>query len=348
VEFRVGGRPVGPGNPTYVIAEVGVNHDGSVADALRLVDVAADAVADAVKFQTFDPAALVSEAAPLANYQAERSAAASQLEMLEALVLPPAELRQIQERCAERGIAFLSTPFDELSARTLLDLDVPAFKVGSGDLTNLPLLTALARAGLPMIVSTGMATMDEVADAVRAIQDAGDPPIALLHCVSSYPTPPDRANLRAMDALASAFPDAVIGYSDHCLGLEVSLAAVARGAAVLERHITLDRTRSGPDHALSLEPDELAALVAGVRTVESSLGDGDKRPVDVELNTRDVARRSLVAARDLPEGHVLRELDIAIKRPGGGLPPGDAAKVIGATLRRAIGHDEPLRQDDLS
>jgi N-acetylneuraminate synthase len=346
--FSIAGRTIGPDEPAYIIAEVGVNHDGSLEDALALVDVAAEAGADAVKFQTFDAAQLASQAAPLAEYQQAGSEAASQVEMLERLEFSEAEWDQVAARCAERGLTFLSTPFDAASAQTLGRLEVPAYKVGSGDLTNLPFLRSLAANGLPMIVSTGMATMPEIDSAVEAIADSGDPPLSLLHCISSYPTPPEQANLRAMDTLRAAFPHLVIGYSDHCLGLEVSFAAVARGAAVLERHITLDRDRPGPDHAISLEPDDLRALVAGVRMIEASLGTGEKTPAPAEQETRVVVRRSLVAADDLPAGHVLRDEDVLAKRPGGGLPPDAGGSLIGRPLRVAISRDEQFTADHVA
>jgi sialic acid synthase SpsE len=268
--------------------------------------------------------------------------------MLQRLRLSDDEEAAVRDRCAELGVTFLSTPFDEGSARRLQKLGVPAFKVGSGELTNTPLLRLLAGFGKPMIVSTGMATLDEVRSAVEAVADAGDPPLALLHCVSSYPTPADEANLRAMDALRDAFPEAVIGYSDHCLGIEVSLAAVARGAVVLERHVTLDRTLPGPDHAVSLEPPELIELIRRVRLVESALGDGRKSPRDVERSTALVARRSLVAARDLSSGDVLDEAALAVKRPGGGLPPDALDRVQGRTLAKPLRRDEMLTEQHLA
>jgi N-acetylneuraminate synthase/N,N'-diacetyllegionaminate synthase len=346
--IEIAGRRIGDGEPVYVIAEIGVNHDGSLERATALVEAAAAAGADAVKFQTFDPEALTTASAPLAAYQREGTDAASQRQMLERLQLADEDLRELAALCRRLGPHFLSTPFDEASAARLEALEVPAFKVGSGELTNLPFLGHLAARGLPLLVSTGMSDLDEVRAAVAAIDAAGAPPLALLHCVSSYPAAPEQANLRAMDALAAEFPAAVIGYSDHCLGLEVSIAAVARGAKVIERHITLDRTLPGPDHAISLEPEDLVRLVADIRTVESALGDGRKRPQEAEANTRAVARRSLVAARDLAQGRVLAAGDLAAKRPAGGLPPSALDAVLGRTLTRPLRCDEPLTEAHLS
>jgi N,N'-diacetyllegionaminate synthase len=344
--FAIGARQVGGGAPALVIAEAGVNHDGRLEDALALVDAGAEAGADAVKFQTFDPAALASAQAPLAGYQASRTDAESQVGMLEGLRLSDDAFARIAERCAQRGVAFLSTPFDEGSADLLEQLDVPAFKVGSGELTNLPFLRDLASRGRPLLLSTGMADLEEVGDAMEAVGQAGATAVALLHCVSSYPAPPDEANLRAMDTLREAF-DVPVGFSDHSLGPDVSLAAVARGAELLERHLTLDRGRPGPDHAISLEPGDLAELVGRVRVVESTLGDGRKRSQPSEQNTRAVSRRSLVALRDLAEGETLTADAVGIKRPGGGLPPAALNRVVGARLRRAVQRDQPLTEADV-
>ncbi len=342
--IEIAGRRIGDGEPVYVIAEIGVNHDGSPERASALVAAAAAAGADAIKFQTFDPEALATATAPLAAYQREGTDAASQRQMLERLQLSDEELRELAALCRRLGPHFLSTPFDEASVVRLEALEVPAFKVGSGELTNLPFLRHLASRGLPLLLSTGMSDLDEVRAAVAAIAGAGAPPIALLHCVSSYPAPPEQANLRAMDALAGEFPAAVIGYSDHCLALEVSIAAVARGAKVIERHITLDRTLPGPDHAISLEPEDLAQLVRSIRVVESALGDGRKRVQEAEANTRATARRSLVAARDLDQGRILAAGDLTSKRPAGGLPPSALDTVLGRTLARPLRCDEPLTE----
>ena len=345
--MNIAGRTVGAGAPVYVIAEAGVNHDGSLDAALALVDAAADAGADAVKFQTFDPAALTVEAAPLAEYQRERGEADDQRAMLERLRLPDADFAALRDHAAARDIVFLSAPFDEHSAQLLADLDVPAFKLGSGELTNLPFLARVAGYGKPLILSTGMATLDEVAAAVDTVRAAGCRNLALLHCVSSYPTPIEQANLRAMDALRQAHPDAVIGYSDHVLGLDAAVASVARGAQVLERHLTLDRSAPGPDHALSSEPDEFGELVRRVRATEAALGDGDKRPQPAETDVREVARRSLVATRALAPGDTLDADALAAKRPGGGISPARLDELLGRRVARPVTAGAPMREDDL-
>jgi N-acetylneuraminate synthase len=311
-----------------------VNHNGSAARAHQLVDAAADAGADAVKFQTFRADRLASATAPKAAYQAATTGTAqSQQDMLRALELAPELHAELQTHARARGLLFLSTPFDEDSADLLERLDVPAFKVPSGELTNLPFLAHLARKGKPLIVSTGMAGLGEVETAVQAIEAAGTPGLVLLHCVSSYPADPADSNLRVMATLAAAF-GVPTGYSDHTLGTAVPLAAAALGACVIEKHFTLDRTLPGPDHQASAEPAELAALVAGVRTIESALGDGRKRPVAAEADTAAVARRSLVAATDIPAGATLTPDLIAFRRPGTGLPPALQRFLLG---RRATG-----------
>jgi len=335
-EVSIAGRAVGPRHPCFVIAEAGVNHDGYLEIALRLVHVAADAGVDAVKFQTFTADRLVAEHAPKADYQRRRpDDDESQLDMLRKLELSPSAHRKLLSACQQRGILFLSAPFDEEDADSLSELDLPAFKVPSGELTNLPFLEHVARKGKPMIVSTGMASLAEVAAAVQTIQDAGNRDLILLHCVSHYPASPSDVNLRAMHTMAAAF-GVPIGYSDHTLGIEVSLAAVALGACVIEKHFTLNRGLPGPDHRASLEPDELAALVRGIRVVESALGHGRKEPAAGEAGIAQVVRKSLVAAKDVPAGTVLTDALIAMKRPGTGLPPTARSLLIGRKTKQDV------------
>jgi N,N'-diacetyllegionaminate synthase len=344
--FVVGGRRLGAG-PAFVIAEAGVNHNGDLDLARRLIDAAADAGADAVKFQTFRTDALVSGEAPKARYQVETTGAGeSQRAMLARLELSAGAHARLRDHATARGLVFFSTPFDEASADLLAELGVELLKVPSGEVTNLPLLRHVAAKGRPVLLSTGMCTLEEVASAVETLRTAGDPPVAILHCVSAYPAPAEATNLRAMDTLRARF-DVPVGLSDHSLGIEIALAAVARGAAVLEKHLTLDRGLPGPDHRASLEPGDFAALVRGVRAIESALGDGAKRPMPCELDTRAVARRSLVAARALPAGHRLDRADVAIKRPGTGIPPADLERALGRTLARAVAADELLDWDAL-
>lgn len=332
----------------YVIAEIGVNHNGSVALARKLIDAAADAGADAVKFQTFDAADLVSATAPKAEYQARNMGeeGGSQFEMLRALELSDEQFAELLAYCNERGIDFLSTPFGPRQADFLAELGVHAFKIGSGDLTYHDFLAGIARKGLPIILSTGMSTLAEVGEALAVIQEAGDAPVALLHCVSNYPAEPASCNLAAMATMRQAF-GLPVGWSDHTLGPAIGLAAVGLGARIIEKHITLDVTMEGPDHAASMEPEAFTEFVQGIRAVESAIGDGIKRPVAAELPTAAVARRSIVAVRDLPAGSLIGAEDVAVLRPGTGLAPSMLDVVVGARLGRAVAAHTPLTVADL-
>lgn len=328
-----------------IIAEAGVNHNGDIDLGRRLIDAAADAGADAVKFQSFKATEVATASAPKANYQVAGSPEdASQLEMLRRLELSEEDHRILVQHCADRGILFMSTPFDRSSADLLADIGVPVVKMSSGELTNLPFQRYVAAKGIPMLISTGMSNLGEVDEAVRAVQETGNQQIALLHCVSNYPAAAKDVNLRAMETMRVAF-GLPVGYSDHTLGNEVSLAAVAMGACVLEKHFTLDRHLPGPDHQASLEPAEIAALVASVRIVEEALGNGRKVPAASEANTAMVARRSIVATRDLSAGTVLTADDLNLKRPGTGLPSTFIDRLIGARLGKAVAADEQITFD---
>ena len=347
VRINIGDREIGDGCPCFVIAEVGVNHNGDIELAKRLIDVAADAGADAVKFQTFRAERVASTAAPKAAYQLETTdMTESQLEMLRRLELSPESHHELQAYCQKRGILFMSTPFDEESVDFLDELGVPAFKIGSGEITNWPLLEYIAAKKKPIILSTGMSYLSEVDEAVRVIRNAGCKQIALLHCVSNYPASPSDANLRAMETMRTAFRTPV-GYSDHTLGIEVALAAVALGASVLEKHITLDRNLPGPDHKASLEPQELRSLIAGIRIVERALGNGLKIPVRSEEDSRVIVRRSLAAARNIPKGTILRADMLKSLRPATGIPPTFTKFVIGRKARRDLAANQLITWSDL-
>jgi N,N'-diacetyllegionaminate synthase len=321
---------------TFIIAEAGVNHNGSPDLAKQLVDAAARAGADAVKFQTFNARRLASIQAPKAQYQLQTTdARESQVEMLARLELTYESHRKLQEYCRRQDIAFLSSPFDEVSADFLENLGVELFKIPSGEITNIPFLSHIARKGLPLILSTGMATLTEVETAVRTFEKEENRDIVLLHCVSNYPARPSDVNLRAMITMNETF-HVPVGYSDHTERIEVAIAAVALGATVIEKHFTLDRNLPGPDHRASLEPDELKTLVQSIRTVEISLGTGKKEPAPGEAETAKAARKSLVAAQDIPAGTILTEDHVAIKRPGTGLPPSLYPFVVGRRSKDSI------------
>lgn len=314
---------------------------------MGLIDAAADAGADAVKFQTFRADKVASRVAPKAGYQVQNTRdTGSQLAMLKALEFPPETYLDLRDHANRRGILFMSTPFDFDSAALLYDLGVPVFKIPSGEITNLPLLRRIGQFGVPLIMSTGMARLGEVEEALAVLAQAGNTQVALLQCVSNYPAAPEDSNLRAMHTMAKAF-GVPVGYSDHTLGLEVALAAVALGASVLEKHFTLDRDLPGPDHKASLTHAELKALVRGVRTVESALGSGIKQPSPAEEETRQVARRSLAAARDIPAGTALSEDMLCLLRPATGLPPTLIDVVLGRTVRRPVTQGELITWEDL-
>lgn len=350
----------------YVIAEAGVNHNGELELARRLVDCAADAGADAVKFQTFDAKKLATSAAPKASYQRQTTdATESQLEMLRKLELPREWHWELRERARSRGIEFLSTAFDAGSLTFLEELDMPFYKVPSGELTNGPLLWQFARQGRPLVVSTGMATMSEVEQALAVIAHAFNAPaepaeigdiwrgwsdpawraslqgrVTLLHCTSQYPTPMQECNLRAMDTLrAFGLP---VGYSDHTEGILIPIAAVARGATFIEKHFTLDRKMLGPDHKASLEPAELAQMVKQIRDLQLALGDGAKCPQPSEWNTRQAARQHVVAARNFPAGTLMSRDDLTTARSGGGLPAIELWGLVGVTATQAYSAGEPF------
>lgn len=333
---------------TFVIAEAGVNHNGDVALARALVDAAVAAGADAVKFQTFVVDRLVTRQAATAAYQQRATGGeTSQHDMLARLELSRADHDMLFAYCASREIEFMSTPFDPESALYLKRLGVRRLKISSGDVTNLPMLRVVGGLGLPVILSTGMADMAEVEAAVETLRDAGVADLALLQCVSNYPADPAQTNLRVMDTFAAAFRTPV-GLSDHSPGIAVAIAAVARGASYIEKHFTVDRSLPGPDHQASLLPDELRDLVTAVRQVEAALGDGVKRPAPSELPIREVARKSLVAARDLPAGIALGPEDLVILRPGTGLSPAALPLVLGRRTARAIAHHTPITEDMLA
>ena len=346
--FAIDQFSIGDREPCFVIAEAGVNHNGDIALAHSLIDAAADAGANAVKFQTFDADALVAADAPKAAYQTKRTdAGESQRDMLRRLMLSEQAHHELKRHALTRGLCFLSTPFEETSAELLDRVGIGALKVPSGELTNLPFLRSLARRRLPMIISTGMADLEEVSAAVTAVRDAGAPPLALLHCTSSYPAPTEATNLRAMQTLRARF-NVPVGYSDHTLGLTIPVAAVALGASILEKHLTLDRQLPGPDHAASMEPSEFGTMVVAVRTAEQALGDGVKRPHACEFEVRRVARKSLFAARTLPAGAVLAPGDLIARRPGTGISPARLDGIVGTRLKRAVAEGAMLQEDDVA
>ena len=347
MEVRVGSRTIGASYPCFVIAEAGVNHNGDLALARKLIAAASAAGADAVKFQTFNAKRVASAVAGKAAYQLETTdRGESQIEMLKRLELAPETFRDLKLYAESMGLIFLSTPHDEESIDVLETIDVVAYKVGSGDITNTPFLESISRTGKPVLLSTGMSTLQEVGTAVDTIRSAGNLQIILLHCVSDYPAAVEDSNLRSMRTLADAF-QLPVGFSDHTMGDAVALAAVALSACVIEKHFTLDRGLSGPDHAASAEPEELTQLVRRIRIVEASLGSGIKLPTARELANRDAVRKSVVATCDIPASTAIERSMLTIKRPGTGVQPIRIHELVGKLARVAIPADTPIEWEML-
>jgi N-acetylneuraminate synthase/N,N'-diacetyllegionaminate synthase len=340
IKVKIGDKLIGEGEPCFIIAEAGVNHNGDINLAKRLIDVAKEAGADAVKFQTFKAEGLVTMSAEKAPYQKETTGTReTQFDMLKSLELSQRDFGGLFDYASKKGIVFLSTPFDRESVDFLEGLGVPAFKVGSGEITNFPLLKHIARKRKPIILSTGMATLEEVKEALDIIKQEGEEEIVLLHCVSSYPAKIEDMNLKAMEVLENDFK-LPVGLSDHSLGITIPIAAVALGACIIEKHFTLDKNLSGPDHRASLEPEELKQMVTAIRDVEKAMGNGIKQPTKDEEENKKVGRRSIVARVDIPRGKTITEDMLDIKRPGTGLEPKYQGEIIGRVAKVTIKQDE--------
>jgi pseudaminic acid synthase len=344
---RIGDREVGGGAPVYIIAEAGSNHDRNLDQAKRLIDVAAEAGADAVKFQTFAADRIVAETTTRAKYlDGLLPPGKTMSELFRELELPREWHPELFEHATAAGLDFLSTPFDFEAIDLLDDLGVKAFKVASYELWHLPLIREIASRGKPIICSTGMADLADVQDAVDTVAATGNEDLILLHCVVNYPPPFSDLNLRAIETLRTAF-HVPVGYSDHSSGITAPIVATALGAAVIEKHYTLSRDLPGPDHRFAIEPGELTAMVRAIRDAHDALGSGIKRMAPAEEDLYVTARRSLFAAREIAAGAVLTEDDVAILRPGTGIEVRDLPKVVGRTARRSIGRHEPLAWDML-
>ncbi|MFQ5654819.1 MAG: N-acetylneuraminate synthase family protein [Planctomycetota bacterium] len=344
----IAGRAIGPEEPAWIVAEIGVNHDGDPRRAAELIESAARAGADAVKVQCFRAGALAAPEAALSAYQRPGAAAAAgQREMLARLELSRGAYPRLRAAAVERGLAFLASPFDEESLEFLLSLELPAIKLGSGELTNAPLLRRAAAAGIPMMLSTGMADWGEIEGAVLEARRSGPLDPILLQCVSAYPTPLGAANVRAVETLARR-TGCLVGYSDHTLEDEPALAARALGACILERHLTHDRGASGPDHAVSLEEEDFRRWCAAIRRLEEALGDGEKTHTPLEEEGRRNARKSLHARERIPAGAVIDGEMLALLRPGGGLGPEAWERVVGARATREIDEGARILEEDLA
>jgi len=344
---NIGNRLVGEGEPCFIIAEAGVNHNGDVNLAKKLIDVARVAGADVVKFQTFKTENVVTENAEKAPYQKESTGAGeSQYDMIKKLELSEEAHFELKYYADSQGIIFLSTPYDKGSVDFLVKLGVTALKISSADITNHPLLSHIAAKNLPVILAAGMASLGEVERAIEVIIGGGNQQVILLHCVSSYPARIEDVNLRVMNTLKEAFGFPV-GYSDHTMGIEVSLSAAALGAVVIEKHFTLDKNLPGPDHRASLEPKELKQMIVAIRDVEKAMGNGIKKPTKEEEENRQVMRRSIMAKVDIPEGVIITEEALDIKRPGMGISPRYIDRLVGRKAKSNIKKDELITWDKL-
>jgi len=332
-------------NACKIIAEAGVNHNGDISVARRLIDAAADAGGDYVKFQTFDTSQLLTRDAPKAGYQRSTTQQdESQFDMIRKLELSESDHMVLLKHCEEVGIGFASTGFDHRSIEVLSRFNLDFFKIPSGEITNVPYLRNVGKRARPTILSTGMATLSEIELAIEILEESGTSrnQITVLHCNTEYPTPLRDVNLRAMQTIRKAF-NVEVGYSDHTVGIEIPIAAVALGASVIEKHFTLDRSLPGPDHAASLEPNELKAMVDSIRNIEQAMGDGIKRPSQSESPTRAVARKSIVAATDIMQGEILNESNLTVKRPGTGISPAMWDELIGRRASRSYVADELIQ-----
>lgn len=324
----------------YIIAEAGVNHNGDIQLAKKMITIAKESGVNAIKFQTYQAEKLVTAQSDKAAYQQKATGEAeSQLEMLKKIQLSRREFIELKNFCNLKGIEFLSTPFDLESIDFLNYINMKTWKIPSGEITNLPYLIKIAKTNLPVIVSTGMATLDEVAETIQVLKKYGSQEISLLHCTTEYPTPVEDVNLNAMLTMKNKF-NLPIGYSDHTMGTEIAIAAVAVGAEIIEKHFTLDRMMKGPDHQASLEPDELKAMVRSIRNVEKAMGDGIKKPAQSEIKNIQVARKSVVAARNIKQGELFTENNLTVKRPGNGITPMKWFEILGQKAGRDFEEDE--------
>ena len=345
-EIKIEDRLVGAGEPCFIIAEAGVNHNGDINLAKKLVDVAKDAGVDAVKFQTFKSEGVVIEECEIADYARENMGKnIKQIDMIKKLELKYEDFVELKRYCDKKGIMFLSTPHS-YDAIDFLEPLVPIYKIGSGDLTNLPFLEKIAKKGKPIILSTGMSNLGEIEEAVGIIKKTGCDKITLLQCTTNYPTKMEEINLSVMETLKHAFK-LPIGFSDHSLGINAAIGAVALGACIIEKHFTLDKNLPGPDHKASLEPDDLKAMVNNIRDVEKALGNGIKKPTKEEDEIKKVARKSIVAKTDIPEGTIITKDMLEIKRPGIGIKPKYYWEILGGKTKRILKKGELIRFNDL-
>lgn len=347
--IKVGDKMVGEDNPIFLIAEAGVNHNGSLSIARSLVDIAADSGVDAIKFQTYKTEKLILRSTEKASYQQSNvKKEESFYEMLKKYELTEGDFKILKEYCDEKGLLFLSTPFDSSSVELLENLNVPAYKIGSGDMNNFPLIKVVCSKGKSILLSTGMATLEEVRESVQFIKNNSVEEIVIFQCTTSYPTKLEDVNLNVIDLYKNEFPNEIIGFSDHSQGITASLGAVAKGAKVIEKHFTLDKEMEGPDHKASLDPTELRKWVNEIRNLEKALGSNKKTLLKSEVELSKIARKSIVSIKDLKKGEILSEDNIGIKRPGTGISPKEFEKIIGRSINKDILKDSVIFWEDVN
>jgi N,N'-diacetyllegionaminate synthase len=340
-KVRIKDRLVGGDEPCFIIAEAGSNHNGKLEQAKKLIDAASEAKADAVKFQLYTAEDLYSRYTPKFNYLKGKST----YDLIKSIETPREWIKDLVRHCEKKDIMFLASPFD-FEAVDLLDKYVPAFKIASFEIVDMELLKYVAEKGKPMILSTGMANLGEIEDAINSIKSVGNEDIILLHCASLYPSPAEIVNLNAVETMKAAFK-VPVGFSDHTLGIHISIASVALGACMIEKHFTLDRDLPGPDHKASLEPNELRSMVTAIREVEKALGDGVKMPTEDEEEIKKIARRSIIAKENIDEGSIIERGMLCFKRPGTGIEPKSMGKVVGSKAKKAIRKDEIITMDKI-
>ena len=346
--IQINGKTIGTQAPIFLIAEAGVNHNGDLSIAKKLIDVAVKAKVDAIKFQTFITEKLILKTTNKVEYQKVSSDDDQNFyDMIKNYELSKDNFTILKDYCVEKGIIFLSTPFDEISVEWLEELNVPAYKIGSGDMNNFPLLDIICSKGKPILLSTGMATLNEVKESVDFIKSKGIEDLIVLQCTTNYPTSLNEVNLNVIDTYKIEFPNVIIGFSDHSIGIEASIGAVAKGAKVIEKHFTLDKNMEGPDHKASMDPEELIKWVEAIRKIEIALGSYEKTPSITELEIAKIARKSIISAKNLKPRDVIQAEDIIIKRPGYGIPPKECENIIGKKVKNPIPKDSIIKWEDL-
>ncbi len=347
-EISIKGKKIGQKSPIFLIAEAGVNHNGEINIGKKLIDLAVEAKVDAIKFQTFIAEKLTTKLVLKADYQKNSGKNEETFyDMIKKLELSKVDFKILKDYCSEKEIIFLSTPFDEISVGWLEELCISAYKIGSGELTNFPLLKLICSKKKPILLSTGMATLEEVKEAVNFIKSNNVEEIVIFQCTSNYPSKFKDLNLNVIDTYKTEFPNEIIGFSDHSPGIEASIGAVAKGVKVIEKHFTINKELEGPDHKASLDPNELFAWVKSIRRIEKALGSFEKKPTDSEMEILKLARKSIVSARDLEKDFILKKEDITLKRPGYGIPPKFFDQVLGKKLLKTIPKDFVIHWEDL-